>query len=74
MNMSLDEYLRLTDDDFNQFIAYEQGYVVNNPYTESCLLDLTEGDVDEVDADEDNDLFESDEIEDMLQSDSFGEI
>jgi hypothetical protein len=40
IEVSLDEYLRMTDDDFRDLIAGEQGYTLNHPFTNTCLLDL----------------------------------
>lgn len=72
IQISLDEYLRMTDEDLQDIIAYEQGYVVNHPFTESCLLDLTSEDMDEEEEIDDT-LFSLNDISEMLSNDSFGD-
>lgn len=72
IQISLDEYLRMTDEDLQDIIAYEQGYVVNHPFTESCLLDLTSEDMDE-EEEVDDTLFSLSDISEMLSNDSFGD-
>jgi hypothetical protein len=72
IQISLDEYLRMTDEDLQDIIAYEQGYVMNHPFTESCLLDLTSEDMDE-EEEVDDTLFSLSDISEMLSNDSFGD-
>jgi hypothetical protein len=72
IQISLDEYLRMTDEDLQDIIAHEQGYVVNHPFTESCLLDLTSEDMDEEEEIDDT-LFSLNDISEMLSNDSFGD-
>jgi hypothetical protein len=72
IQISLDEYLRMTDEDLQDIIAYEQGYVVNHPFTESCLLDLTSEDMEE-EEEVDDTLFSLSDISEMLSNDSFGD-
>ena len=73
IQVSLDEYLRMTDEDFQDIIAHEQGYVLNHPFTESCLIDLTSADIDDDDDETDDSLFSVTEISEMLSNDSFGD-
>ena len=72
IQVSLDEYLRMTDEDFQDIIAHEQGYVLNHPFTESCLIDLTSEDLDE-EEDTDDSLFSNSDLAEMLSNDSFGD-
>lgn len=72
IQVSLEEYLRMTDEDFQDIIAHEQGYVLNHPFTESCLLDLKSEDLDEEEETDDS-LFSAIEISEMLNNDSFGD-
>ena len=72
IQVSLEEYLRMTDEDFQDIIAHEQGYVLNHPFTESCLLDLKSEDLDEAEETDDS-LFSAIEISEMLNNDSFGD-
>ena len=72
IQVSLEEYLRMTDEDFQDIIAHEQGYVLNHPFTESCLLDLKSEDLDEAEETDDS-LFPAIEISEMLNNDSFGD-
>jgi len=60
IQVSLEEYLRMTDEDFQ------------DPFTESCLLDLKSEDLDEAEETDDS-LFPAIEISEMLNNDSFGD-
>lgn len=73
IQVSLDEYLKMTDEDFQDLVAHEYGYVLNHPFTETALIDLC-GEKEDVDDEEecDDSLFDTKDIEDMLSSDSFG--
>ncbi len=71
INISIDEFLVMSDEDFQMYVAYEQGYVCNHPFSDSALLDLVSQDFDE---EQENDLFTTDEIEEMLENDSYGDI
>jgi hypothetical protein len=73
IQVSLEEYLRMTDEDFQDIIAHEQGYVLNHPFTESCLIDLTSEDIEDEDEIVDDGLFSLNEISEMLSNDSFGD-
>lgn len=73
IQISLDEYLRMTDEDFQEIIAYEQGYMLNHPFTESCLIDLTSEDLEDEEDNEDNTLFSLNDLSEMLSNDSYGD-
>jgi hypothetical protein len=73
IQVSLEEYLRMTDEDFQDIIAHEQGYIMNHPFTESCLLDLKSEDLEDDEEETDDSLFSIVEISEMLSNDSFGD-
>lgn len=72
IQIPLDEYLRMSDEDLQDIIAYEQGYVFNHPFTESCLIDLTSEDMEEEEEETDDTLFSVNDLSEMLSNDSFG--
>ena len=63
--MSLEQYLSMTDEDFQFMTAYDEGYYVNSPFVESCLADLEDEEVDEF---EDNTLFSNQDLTELLES------
>jgi hypothetical protein len=76
VEISVDEYLRMSDEDFQYMIAHEQGFVLNHPFMNTCLLDLC-GQKEEPESEEeetDESLFDPAEIEEMVSNDSFGDI
>ena len=78
VHLSIDQFLSMSDQDFQDMIAYEQGYVTNSPYTDSCLQDLIKEnyEVEEEEVDEeievDDTLFSSEDLDELLDNDSFG--
>ncbi len=71
LSMSLEEYLSLSDEDFQGFQAYEQGYYINNPLCDSALVDLIDQPVESIEEDEYNDqsLFTEEDIWALMETD-----
>lgn len=71
--MSIESYLAMSDEDLNMMTAHESGYVINSPYADTALIDLSSGTIEEIDVDElgEDDLFEESELEELLENQAF---
>lgn len=76
IHMGIDEYLSMEEQDFQALTGWDQGYVINSPFSESVLYDLRNEAIqesldDEEDEELDNSLFSESDLEDILQNDSY---